>query len=189
MKTPTRTPSSISKTQTGSTRVVIVALVAVVLLAAGAYFLWFRGPAEIPAPSAPLPPTAKQAKPENARDIIKALRESDEVDYESAYDQAGELLKNGEVADAQLLYFFAARGGHGPSAFILANLYDPVNFDPSTSLMDEPDPFQAYKWYTSALEDGEEQAAAKLTALKAWAETAAAEGNQEAAQLLLQWKQ
>ena len=168
---------------------IIIAIVAVVVLAAGGYYLFFRAPPEIPAPSAPLPPAAKEAKPDSARDIIKELKESDDVNYQSAYDQAGDLLRNGEVADAQLLYFFAARGGHGPSAFVLANLYDPVDFDPNASLMDEPDPFQAFKWYSSALESGEEQAADRLTALKAWCETAAAGGDQQAAQLLLQWEQ
>ncbi len=101
----------------------------------------------------------------------------------------GMAIYEGDIADAQLLYFFAAREGHGPSAFVLAGLYDPVGFDANTSLMDEPDGFQAFKWYSAALEAGEEEAAGRLVALKAWSKKAAAEGNEDASHLLLQWEQ
>ena len=54
--------------------------------------------------------------------------------------------------------------------------------------MDEPDPFQALKWYRQAQRSGHPGANARLTALKVWAEKRAAEGDTEAERLLLQWE-
>jgi TPR repeat protein len=62
-----------------------------------------------------------------------------------------------------------------------------LHFDVSSSLMDKPDPFQAFKWYNQALKDGESDAAARLTALHEWAHQAAEDGDLDAEQLLLQW--
>jgi hypothetical protein len=179
------------RTRNGSSQVtMIIVLVAIVLIAAAAYFFFMR-PADSPemAPVPPPPPTSKQARPDSARDVISALKESSPVDYASAYEQAGEFLDDGELADAQLLYFFAARGGHGPAALELAGTYDPVLFDPASSLMDEPDMFQAYKWYSNAIKAGVPEATERLAALRAWSEQAAADGNEAAQQLLLQWEQ
>jgi TPR repeat protein len=180
---------SLSSNQAGSTRLAIIIVVAAALLAVAGYFMFFRAAPEIVAPSVPLPPAAKEAKPEEAREIISEQKETTETDYEASYQKALAFMEDGQMADAQLLLFYAARAGHGPSALVLAGLYDPVSFNPATSLMDKPDAFQAFKWYSKALEAGEEQAAAPLEALKSWCETAAAEGNQQAAQLLLQWEQ
>jgi TPR repeat protein len=189
MITQNQSFSTMRHPQTGNTNLIIIVAIAVVVLAVGAYMLFFNSSGGVIEPSAPLPPTAKQAKPDDARDIINTLKASTEVDYDNAYDQASEFLRDGDVADAQLLYFFAAREGHGPSAFVLAGLYDPVDFNSASSLMDNPDGFQAFKWYNKALEAGETEAAGRLDALKAWSEKAAAEGDVKASQLLLQWEQ
>ena len=177
------------RTQAGSSQLIIIVVVAILVLAGIGYALFFRAPDDVMKPSVPVPPAAKQARPDNARDIINQLKETSDVDYEVAYRQAGEFMSDGDMADAQLLYFFAAREGHGPSAMVLAGLYDPVGFDADRSLMDQPDVFQAFKWYKKALEAGEEQAAEPLAALKSWCEQAAAEGDEKAAQVLLQWEQ
>ena len=175
--------------QVGAGAILPIAVIAAVLLAIGIWYFFFSSPSEVTAPSAPLPPTAKQAKPDSARDIIEEIKSSPNKDYDAAYEQAASFLADGDVADAQLLYFFAAREGHGPSALTLAKLYDPVGFDPNNSLMDDPDAFQAYKWYSRALEAGESSAAERLSELKAWTEAAAADGDLDAEQLLLQWEQ
>lgn len=177
-----------SSSQAGSTRLVIIVVIAVAILAGAGYFFFFRAPPEIMAPSVALPPAAKEAKPEEAREIISQQKETTETDFDKSYQEALKFMEDGQMADAQLLLFYAARAGHGPSALVLAGLYDPVGFNAATSLMDKPDAFQAFKWYSKALEAGEEQAAVPLEALKAWCETAAAEGDQQAAQLLLQWE-
>jgi hypothetical protein len=189
MKTSNHPSPSSRFFQSGNSRLIIISVVAVILLAAAIYAWFFHSPAETIKPSVPVAPTAKQAKPDSAREVINSLKEAGNVDFDNAYSQAGEFLNEGDIADAQLLYFFAAREGHGPSAFVLAGLYDPVGFDANTSLMDEPDGFQAFKWYSTALEAGEEEAAGRLVALKAWSKKAAAEGNEDASRLLLQWEQ
>jgi len=167
----------------------IIVIVAVAAIAVAAWFYFLRTPDSAVEQMAPPPPTSKQARPDSARDVINSLKENTPVDYASAFDQAEDFRDDGELADAQLLYFFAARGGNGPAAFALAEMYDPVNFDASKNLMDEPDAFQAWKWYQNALEAGEATATERLTALRTWAERAAADGDLKAEQLLLQWEQ
>ncbi|HEX6995106.1 MAG TPA: hypothetical protein VF339_13255 [Gammaproteobacteria bacterium] len=126
---------------------------------------------------------------EQARETIAELREESEAgrpDLDEAFARAEAHREAGELADAQLLYFFAARNGHAQAAFRLATSYDPLHHDPETSLLDEPDPFQAFKYYMQALEGGVTEAQARLDALHAWAEREAP-SNPEAERLLLQW--
>ncbi|HET6566309.1 MAG TPA: hypothetical protein VFG52_12930 [Xanthomonadales bacterium] len=133
------------------------------------------------------PPTSKQAVPDLAREVIEEQQQEQEPDYAAALEQARKLRAEGKLADAQLLYFFAARGGHTPAAYELAEMYDPLHFDPNESLMEQPDPFQAFKWYEQAQLGGDAQASARLDELHEWAKQAAEEGNLDAEQLLLQW--
>lgn len=131
------------------------------------------------------PPTSREAVPDLAREVINEQEEA--PDYVAALEQARSLRAEGKLADAQLLYFFSARGGHAQAAFELGEMYDPLHFDASTSLMEQPDPFQAFKWYQQAQQSGVEEAVVRLDALQAWAQQAAEEGNLDAEQLLLQW--
>lgn len=108
---------------------------------------------------------------------------------DEAYDQAKEFQAAGELDNAQVLFFFNARQGHAPSAFELATMNDPLHHASETSLLEEPDAFQAYRWYTAALEGGVAAARERLDALRAWAEEAAAAGDGEAERLLLQWEE
>lgn len=164
----------------------ILAIAAILLLAL-LYWYLSSGPGSS-SKTAPPPPTSKQAVPEIAREVISEQQEEQAPDYPAALEQARSLRAEGKLADAQLLYFFAARGGYPPAAFELAELYDPLYFDVSTSLMDKADPFQAFKWYQQALQAGEDAAAVRLDALRAWAQEAADEGDMEAEQLLMQWE-
>jgi hypothetical protein len=109
------------------------------------------------------------------------------AELDAAYEQARELQAAGQLDDAHVLLFFGARQGHAPSAYAYAEANDPNHHSPATSLLDEPDAFQAFRWYTAALDGGVDDAAARLDALRAWAEAAAAAGNAEAERLLLQW--
>ena len=109
-------------------------------------------------------------------------------DLDSVFERAQAFHREGQLADAQVLYFFAARGGHGNSAFELATMNDPNHHSPETSLLPEADAFQAYRWYSTAAEQGHEAAAERLAALREWAENAAQSGDVEAEQLLLQWE-
>jgi TPR repeat protein len=133
------------------------------------------------------PATSKQAVPDIAREVISEQQQEQAPDYAATLEQARNLRAEGKLADAQLLYFFAARGGYTPAAFELAELYDPLHFDASSSLMDKPDAFQAYKWYQDAAQAGDAQASMRLQELQTWAQQAADDGDLDAEQLLLQW--
>ena len=69
----------------------------------------------------------EEERGDSAREAIAALRAAPGgVDYDEAHRRAQEFNAAGRVADAQLMLFFAARGGHGPASFDLATLYDPA---------------------------------------------------------------
>jgi TPR repeat protein len=127
---------------------------------------------------------------DQAREFIAEAREdADPKSYAEAYERAREFQRSGRLADAQLLYFYAARGGHAGAEFELAAMNDPNHHTRKTSLLAEPDAFQAYKWYSAAREHGSQQAQARLDALHEWAAQAAATGDSEAERVLLQWPQ
>jgi TPR repeat protein len=161
------------------------AVVAVIVVALLVYFLY---PSTTVPPGDDLTPGVTDVdRGDSAREAIAGLQESGSVDYDEAFDQAQAFQADGRFADAQLMLFFAARGGHARSAFQLGTAYDPNHHDPASSLLPNPDPFQAYRWYTQALDGGVDGAAARLEALHDWVEREAQAGNAEAEQLLLQW--
>jgi hypothetical protein len=110
------------------------------------------------------------------------------AELDAAYERALELQAAGQLDNAQVLLFFGARQGHARSAFAYAELNDPNHHSAETSLLPEPDAFQAFRWYAAARDGGVEAAAARLDELHAWAETAAAAGDADAERLLLQWE-
>lgn len=149
----------------------------------------------VPAPAAaPELETVRLAESEeergdDARAIIRDLRAAaGGPDYAVALERARELQADQRLADAQLLYFFAARGGHAPAAFELATLYDPNHHPGDDSLLQSPDPTQAFRLYRQAQDAGYEDAGQRLSALRAWTEEASAAGDAEAQRLLLLWE-
>lgn len=174
----------------------LIALVAILVVVLAAVYLFRPQPEPIPAPDAGLPgetvapaETAEE-RGDTAREIIARLEAGpDGPDYAEAHARAGQYRADGRLADAQLLYFFAARGGHATAAFDLATFSDPNHHSAGSSLMAAPDPFQAYRWYTAARDGGHEAASARLEELRAWAEAAGRAGDTEAERLLLQWEQ
>ena len=179
-------------------RMLLFIAAGVIVVALAVYLLYPRPTTEpVPAPATgsqrPLetvaPAKSEAERGDTARDIIETLSAADgDIDYAAALSRAREFQANGRLADAQLLTFFAARGGHAPAAFALAASYDPNHFSETTSLMEEPDPFQAYRWYRVARDGGQAAADERLANLKRWAEEAAAGGNPDAERLLLQWE-
>jgi hypothetical protein len=175
---------------------VLVAILIVVLVILAAIYLITREPEEaepIPEPSRPTETVAPAETPEergdSAREIIAELRSREnDVDYAEAYERAQQFQADRRFADAQLLYFFAARGGYAPAAFDLAGLHDPNHHAQDASLVEEPDPFQAYRWYMVARDAGHEAADQRLAELRSWAENAAGAGDPVAERLLLQWE-
>jgi hypothetical protein len=175
-----------------------IAVLVVLVAGAGIYMLYDKPePVPVPEPVVDTPRVLETVEPamsgeergDSAREIIDELRNDPAgIDYELAFARAQEFQAAGNFADAQLLYFFAARGGHGPAAFEFASLLDPNYFSAEDGLMDKPDPFQAYKWYIRAREAGDQKADARLTELRSWAEAAATANDPEAARLLMQWE-
>ncbi len=123
-----------------------------------------------------------------ARLLIQTLRSQARPDYAEAYAEANKQLAAGRDDDAYLLYFFAAREGHGESAMALATQSDPAFFDSDKSVFDAADSIQAHKWYKLALESGIAGAEQRLQQLHANMEQAASTGDSLAQRALLQWK-
>jgi hypothetical protein len=156
------------------------------------------GGAEPETKAPPSPPVAAAVAPqgvdtdrpgEEARALIATMRAPNaEEDLDKAFRKAGESLKLGRIADAHLLYFFAARRGHAPAAFVLAGIYDPLHFDRDQSLLGRPDPLQALKWYSVAAAEGEREAKTRLRSLQSWVDAKARAGDAEALRLRLSWR-
>ena len=124
-----------------------------------------------------------------ARKLIKSIKQGDKsVSLDQLYARAGQLQAENQNTDAYLLYFYAARKGHGASAFVLGTLNDPAHFHGVTELLEKPDPMQAYKWYSIAAANQVAGTEARLKALRSRVETAAADGDPSAQRLLLNWK-
>ena len=124
-----------------------------------------------------------------ARDYIKDLRSQGKpYPLEQIYEKAQQHLQEGSLADAHLLYFFAAREDHLPSIMKLAEMSDPNLFRAEDALMDDADVIQAYKWYSKAAELGHQPANERVDGLHQWASNAAADGDPDARQLLLNFR-
>ncbi|MDH3531713.1 MAG: hypothetical protein OEO82_02225 [Gammaproteobacteria bacterium] len=178
-------------------RVLIAIAAIVIVLIAAVFFLRPEPepiPEPIPEPGRPIetvqPAQSAAERGDTAREIIAQLESAPSgPDYAEAHTRAQEFVADGRSADAQLLFFFAARGGHAPAAFDLATFNDPSYFETASGLVAAPDPFQAYRWYTVARDAGDERAAKRLAELRAWAEAASLSGDEAADRLLLQWEQ
>lgn len=172
---------------------ILIAVVAVVIIVFVAVYLLRPQPEPIPAPGRPLetvqPAKSAEERGDTARSIIERLEaNATGPDYAEAHTAAQQFQADGRLADAQLLYFFAARGGYAPAAFDLATVNDPNHYTSASSLVAAPDPFQAYRWYTAARDADYPGASKRLEELRAWAESASLAGDDKAEQLLLQWE-
>jgi len=132
----------------------------------------------------PLESGAAAVTPEPAREAATGAT----AELDEAFDRALEYREAGQLADAQVLFFFGARQGHARSAFAYAEMNDPNHHSAETSLLPEPDANAALRFYTVALEGGFEDAAERIDALHRWAVDAAAAGDTDAEMLLLQWE-
>jgi TPR repeat protein len=165
---------------------------------------WGEEESDVPPPAQPEQSTAREptraqppaaepvpeplAEGAEARSTIAELRaQPDGPDLDAAFSRAWRLQQQGRLVDAHLLYFFAAREGSVPAAVALAAMYDPVDFNPASNALDQPDATQAHKWYRRAADAGDVTAKARLEALRRWVEAAAEAGDIEARALLMRW--
>ena len=134
-----------------------------------------------PAPT-PLP-TSKSDRID-ARTLITELRTATKPDYNKAYNAGETLRKKGQLDEAYILYFFAAREGHANSAYRLGQLADNIISKSSY----RADATQAIKWYRKAESAGVSEATDALNALKRYYEDKARSGDSNARRLLLLWR-
>ncbi len=149
------------------------------------------GDSEQPTPDAAgdTPASAVDGRPgAMARSMIAQMRATGVVDLEKIHAAAETAQVNGELPDAYLLYFFAAREGHVPSALTLGQQADPASHDPASSLFEAPDLNQAHKWYQLAAQNGNEEGRAQLAALRSRVEQMAANGDPLAQRISLLWE-
>lgn len=152
------------------------------------------------APSAPsgsaltlpenLPPadTVDDSPGAKARALIANMRASGEIRLDEVFSAAQQAQQKGELADAYLLYFFAAREGHTPSAFALGSQADPLHRDPANSVFEAADTVQAHKWYQIAARNGDAQSTERLADLRRRVEQLAASGDPQAQRTALLWQ-
>ncbi len=107
---------------------------------------------------------------------------------DEVFTRAGEFAAQGQLADAWLLYFKAAKDGHADAAMLLAEQADPKYFKADKTVLSQPDVVQAHKWYRQAQRNGSELAEQRLQQLLAGLEQSAQAGDEQAAILLEKWK-
>jgi hypothetical protein len=133
--------------------------------------------------SLPAPPGMR------ARRYVKQIRSNGKpYPLELVYVKALSFQQEGSLADAHLLFFFAAREEHLPAMMIMGEMSDPTRFRAENSLLDNADVIQAYKWYQKAAEMGHQPASERVVGLRQWALDEAEAGNSYARQLLLNFK-
>ena len=123
-----------------------------------------------------------------ARAMIASMRTAGEVQLDEIFAAADQARTDGELDDAYLLYFFAAREGHAASALELGRQADPAGEQTGERLFAEPDLTQAHKWYTIAAANGDPVAQQHLDDLRQRVEKMAAGGDPHAQRIALQWQ-
>ena len=123
-----------------------------------------------------------------ARAMIAEMRSSGELQLDEIFAAADQAQTDGELDDAYLLYFFAAREGHAASALVLGRQADPAGEQGGERLFDSPDLTQAHKWYRIAAANGDPEARQRLDDLRQRIEQLAASGDPQAQRIALQWQ-
>lgn len=125
---------------------------------------------------------------DNARQYIqKQEAEGPFVNLDEMYKRAQSMNRQNRNSDAYLLYFYAARLGHGDAAFKLGQFNDPATFQDKLNIVESPNPMQAFKWYRKAANAGHPDANRALNRLRTDIEKQASAGDRMAQRRLLQW--
>ncbi len=123
-----------------------------------------------------------------ARAMIAKMRSAGELQLDEIFAAADQARTDGELDDAYLLYFFAAREGHADAALVLGQQADPDGGQTGERLFDSPDLTQAHKWYKIAAANGNPEGQQRLDALRERVEQMAASGDTQAQRIALQWQ-
>jgi len=126
---------------------------------------------------------------DGARTFIYELQTGGtQPDADVVFAEAERRQREGSLEDAYLLYRFAARHGQVQAALNLGTQADPAFHATATSYLPEPEPAQAYKWYSVAAAAGNEEASGRIQNLYERVQQNAANGDERAQRLLLQWQ-
>lgn len=109
---------------------------------------------------------APPPSPESQRALARQYLET-EPSPEDAFARAGELLAEGQVEAAFLIYRYAAERGYADAATAVAAMYDPETYSPQTSPLPRPNPSVARIWYERAVAAGDNAALLSLARLLA----------------------
>jgi len=123
-----------------------------------------------------------------ARALIARMRADGDVDLDRVFAAGQQAQIAGELADAYLLYFYAAREGSDTAALELGKQADPASRDPLSSVFEGPDLNQAYKWYQAAARSGNSEARDRLADLQKRVEQLATSGDPQAQRISLLWQ-
>lgn len=149
--------------------------------------------ADGPADQAPTPPELEVVVSDDqpgamARALIAKMRAEGNIQLDQMFAAGTQAQAAGQLADAYLLYFFAARGGYAPAALALGAQADPASRDPLNSVFEAPDMSQAHKWYQMAAENGDSEGRERLADLRSRVEKLAADGDTQAQRISLLWQ-
>ena len=166
-------------------------LIGILLVSALAFFLYLMANAKPqPGPAdKPLPAMVSYHSPgDHARAEIAGLlaRNKNDIDQDALYKKAEQFRADGAMADAYILYFFAARHGHGLSALRLGMMSDPAYNDSYKDILTTPDLYQSLKWYRQARAAGVKEVDEPLNTLDGLIRKRAEEGDPQAKRLLLE---
>ncbi len=167
------------------------------------------GPTDVPAPTSATQGTAETASQgvaesatetavetqpvddrpgSRARALIAKMRADGDIRLDDVFGAAQQAQRDGQLADAYLLYFFAAREGHAAAALALGTQADPASRDPANSVFESADLNQAHKWYQIAAQHGDAEAQQRLADLRGRIEQLAASGDPQAQRISLLWQ-
>ncbi|MGF1626007.1 MAG: hypothetical protein ACFCVH_14090 [Alphaproteobacteria bacterium] len=102
--------------------------------------------------------------PESQRALARQYLET-EPTPEDAFARAGDLLADGQVEAAFLIYRYAAERGYADAATAVAAMYDPGTYTAQTSPLPRPNPSVARIWYERAVAAGDDEALISLARL------------------------
>jgi len=123
-----------------------------------------------------------------ARALIAEMRATGDIRPDEVFVAAEQAQGAGQLADAYLLYFFAAREGHAGAALALGSQADPATRDPANSVFEAADLNQAHKWYQLAAQNGDSEGKERLADLRRRVEQMAAGGDPQAQRISLLWQ-
>lgn len=129
---------------------------------------------------------ANRAKAEKPLSRARAHLSTSADPAESVRIAKGLLADEGGADAAFLLAEDAAEKGDAEAMLLTGRFYDPTDKSPSGSII--KDAQQAFFWYQQASRAGRQEAAPRLEALRAWAESEAAKGSAEAREILQRFR-